>query len=72
MARTKDAVLSIRTTTPLKSLIQNLAAQERRSVASMVEVIALDYAERNGTPPVSKSRSTKKGKSFMTLTLDAN
>ena len=62
MARTKDAVLSIRTTAPLKSLIQNLAAQERRSVASMIEVMALDYAERNGTPPASKPSITKMGK----------
>lgn len=44
MSRSKDRTLSIRTTDEVKSLLRLAAAQERRSVASMVEVLVLTYA----------------------------
>ena len=48
MARTKNEVLTIRTTAEVKVLLKLDAASERRSAASMVEVLVLDYAKANG------------------------
>ncbi|MCB1680278.1 MAG: hypothetical protein KDI16_16475 [Halioglobus sp.] len=48
MARTKNEVLTIRTTAEVKALLKLAAARERRSAASMVEVLVLDYAKANG------------------------
>ena len=48
MARTKNEVLTIRTTAEVKALLKLAAARERRSDASMVEVLVLDYAKANG------------------------
>ena len=45
MPRTKNEVLTIRTTTEVKGLLKLAAERERRSVASMVEVLALDYGK---------------------------
>ena len=45
MARTKNEVLTIRTTAEVKALLKLAAERERRSAASMVEVLVLDYAE---------------------------
>jgi uncharacterized protein (DUF1778 family) len=39
MPRTKDEVLSIRTTAEVKDLLQQAAEREHRSLASMVEVL---------------------------------
>ena len=50
MARTKNEVLTIRTTAEVKALLKLAAERERRSAASMVEVLILDYCERNGIP----------------------
>ena len=47
MPRTKDEVLSIRTTAEVKDLLRLAAERDRRSVASMVEILVLDYAERH-------------------------
>ena len=46
MPRTKDEVLSIRTTAEVKNLLRRAADRERRSVASMVEVLVYEYATR--------------------------
>lgn len=48
MARTKNEVLTLRTTAEVKALLKLAAERERRSAASMVEVLVLDYCGRNG------------------------
>lgn len=48
MPRFKNETLSIRTTAEIKDLLRQAAARERRSVASMIEVLALDYARVHG------------------------
>jgi len=48
MARTKNEVLTIRTTAEVKALLKLAAERERRSAASMVEVLVLDYAKAHG------------------------
>ena len=48
MPRAKNEVLTIRTTTEVKALLKLAAEQERRSVASMVEVLILAYAKEHG------------------------
>jgi uncharacterized protein (DUF1778 family) len=45
MKRLKDETLSIRTSADIKQLLKLAAAREHRSVASMVEVLALAYAQ---------------------------
>lgn len=47
MARLKDETLSMRTSAEVKELLKLAAERERRSVASMMEVLILDYAERH-------------------------
>lgn len=44
MSRLKHETLSIRTSTEIKQLIRAAAERERRSVASMIEILVLDYA----------------------------
>lgn len=44
MSRLKDETLSIRTSSDIKQLLRIAAAHERRSVASMIEILILDYA----------------------------
>ncbi len=44
MPRTKDEMLSIRTTAEAKDLLQQAAEREHRSLASMVEVLVYGYA----------------------------
>jgi len=60
MSRSKDKTLSIRTTDEVKALLRLAAAQERRSVASMVEVLVLAYASEHNlkAEPGSPARPT--------------
>lgn len=44
MPRLKDETLSIRTSSEIKELLRMAAEGERRSVASMVEILVLEYA----------------------------
>jgi len=44
MSRLKDENLSIRTSTEIKQLLRLAADRERRSVASMIEILVLEYA----------------------------
>lgn len=44
MSRLKDETLSIRTSAEIKQLLRLAAVRERRSVASMIEVLVLEYA----------------------------
>jgi uncharacterized protein (DUF1778 family) len=48
MKRTKDETLSIRTSADIKLLLKLAAEREHRSVASMIEVLVLDYAQEHG------------------------
>nr|WP_081984024.1 hypothetical protein [Massilia sp. JS1662] len=45
MARLKDETLTIRTSAEIKQLLRLAAERERRSVASMVEILILGYAQ---------------------------
>lgn len=44
MARLKDETLPIRTSAEIKQLLRLAAEGERRSLASMVEILVLEYA----------------------------
>ena len=46
--RQKDETLSIRTSAGIKQLLRLAVALEHRSVASMVEVLVLAYAQEHG------------------------
>ena len=48
MKRPKDETLSIRTSADIKQLLRMAAEKEHRSIASMVEVLILNYAQQNG------------------------
>lgn len=47
MSRLKVETLSIRTTDEIKQLLRLAAARERRSAASMVEILVLEYARKH-------------------------
>lgn len=47
MSRLKDETLSIRTSAEIKQLLRLAADRERRSVASMVEILVLEYARNH-------------------------
>lgn len=47
MARLKDETLSIRTSAEVKELLRMAAEREHRSVASMMEVLVLAYAQQH-------------------------
>lgn len=48
MKRPKDETLSIRTSADIKQLLRMAAEKEHRSIASMVEVLILNYAQEHG------------------------
>lgn len=63
MKRPKDETLSIRTSSDIKQLLRIAAERERRSIASMVEVLVLKYAQEQGLQAEEPSEEeTKKGK----------
>ena len=51
MSRLKDETLSIRTSAEIKQLLRTAAELERRSVASMIEVLVLEYARAHDLKP---------------------
>jgi hypothetical protein len=55
MSRLKDETLSIRTSSEIKELLRRAAKHERRSIASMVEVLVLNYVREHKLPPPRKS-----------------
>lgn len=63
MPRTKNEVLTIRTTSEVKALLKLAAERERRSAASMVEVLVLDYARLHGLAIADSARPVRKGSS---------
>lgn len=48
MRSTKDETLSIRTSAEIKQLVRQAAEREHRSIASMIEVLVLAYAQQHG------------------------
>lgn len=48
MKQPKDETISIRTSAGIKSALKIAAEREHRSLASMIEVLVLDYAHKNG------------------------
>ena len=48
MKRLKDETLSLRTSSDVKQLLRMAAERERRSIASMLEVLILEYAKEHG------------------------
>ncbi len=48
MPRLKAETLSIRTSVEIKQLLRLAAERERRSVASLIEILVLDYARQHG------------------------
>lgn len=52
MSRMKDETLSIRTSAEIKQLLRLAADRERRSVASMIEILVLEYARSHGLRPI--------------------
>lgn len=48
MRRPKDETLSIRTSADIKQLLRMAAEKEHRSIASMLEVLILNYAQEHG------------------------
>lgn len=51
MSRLKEETLSIRTSAEIKQLLRLAADRERRSVASMIEVLVLEYARSHDLRP---------------------
>ena len=51
MPRAKNETLTLRTTAEIKSLLRQAADREHRSLASMVEVLVLDYANGHKLKP---------------------
>ena len=60
MSRLKDETLSIRTSADIKQLLRMAAAHERRSVASMIEILVLDYAQQHGLQADGPQRASPK------------
>lgn len=61
MSRLKSETLSIRTSAEIKQLLRLAAERERRSVASMVEILVLEYARRHDLQAQAVQPPTKQG-----------
>ena len=63
MKQPKDETISIRTSATIKSVLKVAAEREHRSLASMIEVLVLDYANKHGLQtsidPITASKKTK-------------
>jgi uncharacterized protein (DUF1778 family) len=63
MKHLKDETLSIRTSSDVKQLLRIAAKRERRSIASMLEVLILKYAQEQGLQAdLPSADESKKGK----------
>lgn len=63
MPRQKNETLTIRTTTEIKDLLRQAAELERRSLASMIEVLVLNHAKQANlqvTPEASGDKGARK------------
>ena len=61
MPRLKDETLSIRTSAEIKQLLRLAAEGERRSLASMVEILVLEYARARNLKLDPHGESVKEG-----------
>lgn len=61
MSRLKAETLSIRTSVEIKQLLRLAAERERRSVASMVEILVLDYARQHSLQAEASQPMPAKG-----------
>lgn len=59
MKRLKDETLSIRTSADIKQLLRMAAEREHRSIASMMEVLILAYAQQHGLKADTSSGKTQ-------------
>lgn len=57
MSRTKTQTLTLRTTAEIKQLLRMAAEREHRSVASMVEILVLEYARQAKLSPPSQKKT---------------
>ncbi|MHB1947360.1 MAG: hypothetical protein ACYCQI_04510 [Gammaproteobacteria bacterium] len=55
MARNKKVSISIRTTSEIKELMRLGAERERRSIASMIEALVVNYARQHNLMPVTST-----------------
>ena len=62
MKRHKNETLSIRTSPEIKDLLRLAAERERRSAASMIESLILEYAREHGITHANPSAKGKAGK----------
>ena len=61
MKRSKNETLSIRTSSHIKQLLRMSAEKEHRSIASMLEVLILNYAEKNEIRLPAEKEGSQKG-----------
>lgn len=59
MRSTKDETLSIRTSAEIKQLVRQAAEREHRSIASMIEVLVLSYAQQHGLSSNVQTKPTR-------------
>lgn len=59
MTRVKDETITVRTTPEIKRLLRLAADLERRSVASMVEILVLEYARAHNLNLECENQFTK-------------
>lgn len=59
MKRPKDETISIRTSADIKQLLRMAAEREHRSIASMMEVLILAYAQQHGLKSNSEPQERK-------------
>lgn len=59
MKRPKDETLSIRTSADIKQLLRMAAEKEHRSIASMMEVLILNYAQQHDLKPQKNTDGDK-------------
>ena len=59
MSRQKNETLTIRTTAEIKDLLRQAADREHRSLASMIEVLVMDYAKKAKLQPSAPAQSTE-------------
>ena len=60
MKHPKDETVSIRTSADIKQLLRMAAEKEHRSIASMMEVLILNYAQQNGLKADAAAETQKK------------
>lgn len=59
MSRQKNETLTIRTTAEIKDLLRQAADLEHRSLASMIEVLVMEYAKKAKLEPSVTSLSKR-------------